>query len=57
MSWRSAIPLVLLCGNAFAVEGFIVGGGVEADSADGLAMFAIADIGLAEKTWLTGAVA
>ena len=57
MSWRKTIPLLLLTGNAFAVEGFIVGGGVETDSADGIALSAIADIGLTEKTWLTGAVA
>ncbi len=57
MFWRSAVPLLLLAGNAFAAEGFIVGGGLEADSADGVAASAIADIGLTEQTWLTGAVA
>ncbi len=57
MYWRRTIPLLLLTGNAFAVEGYIVGGGVETDSADGIALSAIADIGLTEKTWLTGAVA
>ena len=57
MYWRSTIPLLLLAGNAFAVEGYIVGGGVETDSADGIAVLAITDIGLTEKTWLTGAVA
>ena len=57
MFLRKAVPLLLLAGNAFAIEGFIVGGGAEADSADGIALSAIADIGLTEKTWLTGAVA
>lgn len=57
MYWPKTIPLMLLAGNAFAVEGYIVGGGVESDSADGIALSAIADVGLTEKTWLTGAVA
>ncbi len=57
MFLRSAVPIILLCGNAFAAEGFIVGGGVEADSADGIALSAIADIGMTEKTWLTAAIA
>ena len=57
MYWRSAVLPLLLAGNAFAVEGFIVGGGVEADSADGVAVTAIADIGLTDNTWLTAAAA
>ena len=57
MYWRRTVPLLLLAGNALAVEGFIVGGGVEADSADGVAVSGIIDIGLTEKTWLTGAIA
>ena len=57
MCWRRTIPLLLLSGNAIAAEGYILGGGVEADSADGLSLSAIADIGLTENTWLTGAVA
>ncbi len=57
MSWLRTAALLLLAGNAFAVEGFIVGGGVEADSADGVAVSAIADIGLTGKTWLTAAAA
>ena len=57
MCWHKAAPLLLLAGNAVAVEGVILGGGVEADSADGTALSAIADVGLTEKTWLTGAVA
>ena len=57
MYWLKALPLMFVAGNAFAVEGFIVGGGVEGDSADGIAVSAIADIGITEKTWLTGAVA
>ena len=34
-----------------------IGAGVETDSADGVAISAIGDIGLTEKTWLTAAVA
>lgn len=57
MCWYKAVPLLFLAGNAFAVEGFIVGGGAETDTADGVALSAIADIGMTEKTWLTAAVA
>ncbi|MDJ0750838.1 MAG: hypothetical protein QNJ11_15235 [Woeseiaceae bacterium] len=57
MYWLRTAALLLLAGNACAVEGFIVGGGIEADSADGIAVSAIADVGLTEKTWLTAAAA
>ena len=57
MSWRKSIPLLLLSANALAVEGFIVGAGVEADSADGVALSGILDVGLTEQTWLTAAIA
>ncbi len=49
-----SLPLLLLAGNALAAEGFIVGAGVEGDSADGLAGTVVADIALGEKTWLSG---
>lgn len=57
MCWRSGIVLALLASNALAAEGYIVGFGVEGDSADGLSASLIADVGLTEKTWLTGAIA
>jgi hypothetical protein len=46
----------LLASNALAVEGFILGGGVEVDSEEGLAASVIGDVGLTEKTWLSGSI-
>jgi hypothetical protein len=57
MSWRKTLPLLLLGGNALAAEGYILGLGVEGDSADGLAVSAIGDVALTDNTWLTGTVA
>jgi hypothetical protein len=51
------LPLLLVAGNAVAAEGFIIGGGVERDSSDGLAGAVVADVGLTEKTWLSGTAA
>ena len=57
MYWFRAVPLALVCGTAFAGNGYVIGGGVEGDSADGLAVAAIGDFALADKTWLSAAVA
>ncbi|MDH3615705.1 MAG: hypothetical protein OEQ90_04460 [Gammaproteobacteria bacterium] len=60
MSWRNAkpiLPLLLLASNAVAVEGFILGGGLEGDSEDGLAASLIGEFGLTDKTWISGAIA
>ena len=54
---RLFLLLLLLTSNVLAGEGFIVGGGLEADTEDGLALSAIGDFGLTEKTRLSGAVA
>lgn len=56
MYWRKALPIMLLAGNALAAEGWVVGIGGEADTADGLAGTVIADVAVAENTWLTGSV-
>ena len=57
MSWRKGIALLLLAGNAFAADGYIIGMGVEGDSADGLSASLIGDLAVAENTWISGAVA
>ena len=57
MCWRSGIVLLVLAGNALAADAYIVGIGVEGDSAEGLSASLIGDVALSEKTWLTGAVA
>lgn len=49
--------LLLLTSNALAGEGYVLGGGFEADTEDGLALSAIGDFGLTEKTRISGAIA
>lgn len=63
MSWSSArrcaaLLSVLSAGPAQADgQGYVIGGGAESDTAGGRAVSVFADKGLAEKTWLTAAVA
>ncbi len=56
---RSSIlaSFLLLASQALATEGHIIGAGFESDSADGLAVSAIGQLGLTEKTWLSAAIA
>ena len=54
----TALALQLFCVTAFADSGaFVIGAGVEADSQDGLALTLLGDIGVADNTWLSAAVA
>jgi hypothetical protein len=46
----------LFCGDAMA-EGYVLGLGAESDTAGGRAASVFADLGVAEKTWLSGAAA
>ena len=57
MYWRSGIACLLLASNALAAEGYVVGFGLEGDSADGLGAAVIGDVAVGQNTWLTGAVA
>ncbi len=57
MCWRSGIVLLLLAGNALALDSYVIGAGLEGDSADGLSASLVGDIALAENTWLTAAIA
>jgi len=57
MSWRRTIPLLLLASNVLAAEGYILGFGIEGDSAEGLAVSAFGDVALTSNTWLTGSLA
>lgn len=52
MSWSKAPLLILLSAPVWAVEGFVVGGGVEADSADGVSVAVVGDLALTEKSWI-----
>ncbi len=48
----------LCCAAAYADGGaFVVGAGVEADSADGVALTLLGDVSIADDTWLSAAVA
>ncbi len=44
---------ILLGGNAFAGNGYIIGLGAEGDTSDSLAFSAFGDFGLTQKTWLS----
>lgn len=51
------LAILFLASPAWALEGYIVGGGVEADSEDGIAATMFAELGLAKDTSLSTAVA
>ena len=57
MHLSRALILLLLSGPAWAVEGYIIGGGLESDSADGYAASFIGELKIADETWLSAAVA
>jgi len=57
MYWRSGIACLLFASHALAAEDYIVGFGLEGDSADGLGAAIIGDLAVGKNTWLTGAVA
>lgn len=51
------LALLLIASSAFGSEGYILGAGLEADSADGLGATLIGELGITEKTWISAAVA
>ncbi len=58
MYWSKALALIVLSGTAFADVGdYIIGGGVEADNADAMAIAAFGEVGVGAETWLFGSVA
>ena len=57
MSSYRTLALLFLCAPVLASEGFIIGTGIEGDSSEGKAAAFIADVGIAENTWLSGLVA
>lgn len=57
-SWFRTALLALLAGSAWADKGdFMLGGGVEADNADGMAVTAFSDVAVTDDTRLSGAIA
>jgi len=57
MRWFSGSLCCLLACPVCALDGYVVGAGIEADSQDGLAASIWTDLGLTEKTWLSVAFA
>lgn len=51
------LTLVLLTSRAGGVEGYVLGAGIEADSADGIALSTIGEFGISKNTWLSAALA
>ncbi len=48
---------MLVAGNAWSAgNGYMIGGGVEADAADGMAASVFGDVGVSEKTWISAAM-
>ncbi len=56
MSSYKALALLAFAAPAIAGEGFVVGTGIESDSSDGLAMAALGEYAITEKTWLSGLI-
>jgi hypothetical protein len=48
---------LLLAGPTWAVEGYIIGGGLETDSADAIAVSFIGQLKIADETWLSATLA
>jgi hypothetical protein len=58
MCWFRATLLLILAGNAWAERGdYVIGGGAEGDTADGLAVAAMIDYAVGDETWLSASVA
>lgn len=57
MSWSRVIPLTLLSGHCWAAGNYVIAGGLEGDTADGLAAALIGNLAVGEETWLSAGVA
>lgn len=57
MSWSRCFALLLLSGNAWAAGEYVIAGGVQGDSADGIAAALLGDLAVGEATWLSAGVA
>lgn len=56
MCWFRCLPFLLAFGNSWA-GAYLIGGGVETDSGDGVAATMFASTEIVPKTWLSGGVA
>ena len=57
MYWCRYFVLLLLSGNSWAAGEYVIAGGLEGDSADGLAAALFGDLAVGEETWLSAGVA
>ena len=57
MSLPRYAALLLLSANAWAAGDYVIAGGVQADSADGIAGVVLGDLAVGEKTWLSAGIA
>jgi len=57
MCWSRAAALLLLSGHCWAAGEYVIAGGLQADSADGIAAVLLADVAVGEETWLSGGIA
>ena len=57
MYWPRCVVLLLLSGNSWAAGEYVIAGGLEGDSADGLAAAVFGDLAIGEETWLSAGVA
>ncbi len=57
MSWSRSVALLLLSGQCWAAGEYVVAGGVQGDSADGIAVVLLGDLAVGEETWLSAGVA
>ena len=57
MYWCRYFVLLLLSGNAWAAGEYVIAGGLEGDSADGLAAALFGDLAVGKETWLSAGVA
>ena len=53
----SVLLMLILSSRALAGEGYVLGGGIESDTEDGLGVTAVGNYGLTENTWMSGAIA
>jgi hypothetical protein len=57
MSWSRIVGLLLLSGQCWAAGEYVVAGGVQGDSADGIAVVLLGDVAIGDETWLSAGVA
>ena len=57
MSWPRCFALLLLSGNTWAAGEYVLAGGVQGDSADGIAAVLLGDLAVADETWLSAGLA